>query len=172
MKIGERIKKFRLQNSLSQQELAGIVKISRVALTQIEKGERKVAAEELARFCDALDVEADMLLGRAPEPEITVVKPVKVKEPRAVYSGGLRINVPQRNMDKFREVLIYILNKAGSKPNIGESVIYKLLYFMDFDFYEKYEEQLIGATYIRNRYGPTPLEFRKVADNMLSLIHI
>ncbi|MCG2686961.1 SocA family protein, partial [Candidatus Parcubacteria bacterium] len=32
--------------------------------------------------------------------------------------------------------------------------------------YEKYEEQLIGATYIKNRYGPTPIEFKKIIDQM------
>jgi uncharacterized phage-associated protein len=50
---------------------------------------------------------------------------------------------------------------------VGETVIYKLLYFIDFDFYEKYEEQLIGATYIKNNYGPTPKEFKKIVDNMI-----
>jgi len=58
-------------------------------------------------------------------------------------------------------------NKVGSKPNIGETVIYKLLYFLDFDYYEKYEEQLIGASYIKNRYGPTPVEFIKIVETMM-----
>ena len=78
----------------------------------------------------------------------------------------VRINLPQKNLAKFKEALLYILNKVGSKPNIGETVIYKLLYFIDFDFYEKYEEQLIGATYIKNHYGPTPIEFKKIVDKM------
>lgn len=55
----------------------------------------------------------------------------------------------------------------GSKPNIGETVLYKLLYFIDFDFYEKYEEQIIGATYLKNHYGPTPLEFKKIVEEMI-----
>ena len=54
----------------------------------------------------------------------------------------------------------------GARPNVGESVLYKLLYFMDFDYYEKYEEQLIGATYIRNHFGPTPVEFAKIVSEM------
>jgi uncharacterized phage-associated protein len=78
-----------------------------------------------------------------------------------------RISIPQKNLKKFEQVLLYILCKAGSKPNIGETVIYKLLYFIDFNFYEKYEEQLIGATYIKNQYGPTPKEFIKVVDGMI-----
>jgi len=59
-----------------------------------------------------------------------------------------------------------MLGKVGSKPNVGESVLYKLFYFIDFNYYEKYEEQLIGATYIRNNYGPTPKEFIKIVEDM------
>jgi len=80
----------------------------------------------------------------------------------------IRINIPQKNIKKFKEVLLYILNKIGSKPNIGETVIYKLLYFIDFDYYERYEEQLIGATYIKNHHGPTPVEFREVIKEMIN----
>ncbi|MFA4889074.1 MAG: Panacea domain-containing protein, partial [Candidatus Omnitrophota bacterium] len=40
------------------------------------------------------------------------------------------------------------------------------LYFIDFDFYEKYEEQLIGATYLKNHYGPTPAEFKEIVKKM------
>ena len=167
MEISERIKKYRLQKGFSQQQLAEKIGMSRVSLTQIERGERKVTADELARFCDALNVEADIMLGRILETEVVIGKPAKVRESRIKYGVGLRINVPQENADKFKEVLIYILNRVGSKPNIGESVIYKLLYFIDFDFYERYEEQLIGATYIKNHYGPTPLEFSKVVEGML-----
>ena len=167
MDISKRIRKYRLQKGFSQQQLAEKIGISRVSLTQIEKGERKVTSNELARFCDALNVEADILLGRSIETEVVIEKPAKVKESRPQYGVCQRINVPQKNVKKFKEVLIYILNKVGAKPNVGESVIYKLLYFIDFDFYERYEEQLIGATYIKNYYGPTPLEFRKVVEGML-----
>ena len=138
MDINGRIKKYRLLRGFSQQELAQKVRISRVALTQIERGERKVTADELGRFCDALSIEADLLLGRAAEPQVAIEKSGKVKESRLVYSEDIRINVPVKNLEKFKEVLLYILNKVGSRPNIGESVIYKLLYFIDFDFYERY----------------------------------
>ena len=43
-------------------------------------------------------------------------------------------------------------------------MLYKLLYFIDFDYYEKYEEQLIGAKYIKNTHGPTPVMFAKIVD--------
>jgi uncharacterized phage-associated protein len=95
-----------------------------------------------------------------------------IRESREAYGSEamprMRINIPQKNLRKFKEVLIYILNKVGAKPAIGETVIYKLLYFIDFDYYEKYEEQLMGATYLKNKYGPTPLEFRKIVDQMMA----
>ncbi len=78
-----------------------------------------------------------------------------------------RIDIPRKNLRKFKEVLLYIIAKVGAKPNVGETVIYKLLYFMDFDYYERYEEQLIGATYKKNKYGPTPIEFHKVTSQMM-----
>jgi transcriptional regulator with XRE-family HTH domain len=168
MDINARIKKYRLQKGFSQQDLAAKVGISRVSVTQVENGERKVTAEELSRFCDGLGVGPDILLGRSTEPEVVIKKLGKVKEAGVKYGTALRINVPQKNAEKFREVLLYILSKVGSRPNVGESVIYKLLYFIDFDFYERYEEQLIGATYIKDSYGPRPLEFSKMVEAMLN----
>jgi hypothetical protein len=50
---------------------------------------------------------------------------------------------------------------------VGETVIYKLLYFIDFDYYEKYEEQLVGATYIKKPFGPAPAEFKDIVQGML-----
>lgn len=60
------------------------------------------------------------------------------------------------NPEKLREVLLYVLNKVGAKPNVGETVLYKLLYFIDFDYYEKTGKSITGLTYIRNHFGPTP----------------
>ena len=63
--------------------------------------------------------------------------------------------------------MLYILEKVGGKSNVGMGVLYKLLYFIDFDYYEKYEDQLVGATYIKNHFGPTPVEFIKLAKQMM-----
>jgi uncharacterized phage-associated protein len=87
----------------------------------------------------------------------------------AQQSGdSVRINIPQKHLEKFKQVFLYVLQKIGAKPNVGETVLYKLLYFIDFDFYEKYEEQLMGLTYIKNTHGPTPREFKVVVDKMVN----
>jgi transcriptional regulator with XRE-family HTH domain len=164
IQLGPRIKQIRESLGLSQQALAEKLGISRPSISQIENGERKVGAEELKSLAGIFNMSTDALLDWRKEPQI------KISEKGEAYltapASWMRINVPQKNLQKFKEVLIYILNNVGAKPNIGETVIYKLLYFIDFDYYEKYEEQLIGATYLKNKYGPTPLEFRKIADQM------
>lgn len=161
-KIGIRIKALREQAGYSQENLAALLKISRVSLSQIETGGRKTSAGEIAKLSKIFNVSSDALLDLKKDIKIVLEKtstPTKTKQ-------ELRINVPQKKLEKFKEVLLYILNKVGSKPNIGESVLYKLLYFIDFNYYEKYEEQLIGATYIKNNYGPTPKEFIKIIEEM------
>lgn len=80
----------------------------------------------------------------------------------------MRINLPQKHLEKFKQVFLYLLQRVGAKPNVGQSVLYKLLYFIDFDYYEKHEKQLMGLTYIKNTFGPTPREFKKVVDAMIS----
>ena len=80
--------------------------------------------------------------------------------------ADIRIDIPQNNIEKFKQILLYILKKIGSKPNVGQTVIYKLLYFIDFDYYELYEKQLMGLKYIKNTFGPTPIDFLKVVKDM------
>ena len=78
-----------------------------------------------------------------------------------------RISVPAENVEKFKQALLYITQKIGALPNVGQTVLYKILYFCDFDYYEKFEEQLIGARYIKNHFGPTPVEFGAIIKNMV-----
>lgn len=161
-KIGEKIKELRTKAGISQQRLAELLGVSRPTISQIENGERKVSVDELDRLAKIFNISVNSLLNKEKEPEVILEEKAKEKK----LQPSIRINVPQKNLEKFKEVLLYILNKVGSKPNIGETVIYKLLYFVDFDFYEKYEEQMIGATYIKNHYGPTPAEFEKIVRKM------
>jgi len=162
-RLGKKIKNLREQVGLSQADLASQLKISRVVVSQIESGQRKISADEIACFARFFNVTSDILLDL--EKDIAVILDNKSEE-TTKPKAEIRINVPQKNLNKFKQVLLYVLNKVGSKPNVGESVIYKLLYFIDFDYYEKYEEQLIGATYIKNHHGPTPKEFIKIIGEM------
>lgn len=162
IKLGQRIKEFREQSGISQQKLADMLGVSRPTMSQIENGERRISADELITLSEIFNLSIDSLLDLKKQPAVILSEGKKEKK----ITPQIRISIPQKNLEKFKEVFLHILTKVGSRPNIGETVIYKLLYFIDFDFYEKYEEQLIGATYIKNHYGPTPIEFKKIVDKM------
>ncbi len=162
-KLGKRIKKLREQVGYNQQKMAELLGVSRPTISNIENGERKVSTDELIKFSGIFDLPIEVLLDFKKEVEVILDDTKKKVE----TEPQIRINVPLKNLEKFKEVFLYILNNVGSKPNIGATTIYKLLYFIDFNFYEKYEEQLIGATYRKNRYGPTPLEFKEIVSKMI-----
>lgn len=147
------IKKIREKYGFSQEYLANKLGISRITLSKIEKGGRVLKAFEKQKF-DNLLQEFNLRDGLDDIAD-------KRKEP-----NNMRIDIPQNNLEKFKLVLLYILNKVGAKPNVGKTVLYKLLYFIDFNYYEKNEEQIIGLTYIKAPFGPLPREFDKVIKEM------
>lgn len=158
------LKTLRKNKGVSQEFLAKKLGVSRPTYVQIENGSREMLVNEAVILTKFFDMSLEDFLAEK-LPKEPVVEIEKEKTPKT-QKQEVRMSVPQKNIQKFKEVLLYILEKVGAKVNVGETVIYKLLYFIDFDFYEKYEEQLIGATYIKNNYGPTPVEFKKVIETM------
>ena len=160
--IGQRINHLRAYKKISQQELSNYLGISRPTITQIEKGERNLTPEDILRLSEFFNISLNELINPKVKDDVIL----STEEPISHHEESLRISVPQKNLKKFKEVLLYVLTKVGAKPNIGETVLYKLLFYIDFDYYERYEEQLIGATYIKNHFGPTPKEFVKIVGKM------
>lgn len=161
--IGQKIRQFRVKADLSQEQVAKKLGLNRVSYTQLEQGNRKVLADELVEIAKVFNTTPDVLLGVRKEREFKVNLEEKPKNKKELE---MRISVPQKNAEKIRQVLLYVLGKVGFQSNVGETVLYKLLYFIDFDYYEKFEEQLMGCTYIKNHHGPTPVEFKKIVDRM------
>ncbi len=78
----------------------------------------------------------------------------------------LQMREEKERPEVFRQVILYVLDKVGNEPNVGEKVLHKLLYFIDFDYYEKFEENLMGETYMRNIHGPVSVNLNKELDRM------
>ena len=163
--FSEFIQQLRKKNNLTQGFLANKIGISRPTYMQIERGKREPTISEAKKLADIFDVSLENFLN-VKEPKNINVIIESDKKINKIQKEETRINVPQEKAEKFEQVLLYILAKIGGKPNIGQTVLYKLLYFIDFDYYEKFEEQLIGAKYIKNHYGPTPLMFTKFIKKM------
>jgi len=160
------IENLRKKFDFSQEQLAKELGISRPTYVQIEKGERELTITEAQTLASIFNLSlADLIAGREPA-KVEVEFKKSGKRAAVKETSGIRISIPQERADKFREALVYILKKVGWKPNFGMAVLYKILYFIDFDYYEKYEEQILGATYIKNHFGPTPVMFAKIIGTM------
>jgi len=158
------IQQLRKKNNLTQEFLASKIGVSRPTYVQVEQGERDLTIPEAQKLASVFGMSlGDLLSGNKKEFEVDFGK----EKTKKTAESEMRIVMPRANAKKFKEVLLYLLEKVGARPNIGETAIYKLLYFIDFDYYEKFEEQLVGATYIKNHFGPTPIEFKKITDQMM-----
>jgi len=168
LKFYQAIKENRLKNKLSQEYLSEQLEMSRPTYMQIEKGERELTISEAKKLASIFSMNLeDFLAGNeAPEVKVNFAKKKIDNKTKKEKSVEMRISVPQEDKDKFKAVLTYVLKRVGGKPNVGMTVLYKLLYFIDFDYYERYEEQLTGAAYMRNHFGPTPVMFTKLVKEM------
>lgn len=155
---------LRKKNGFSQEYLAEAFGITRPTLQKILRGERELTISQARKAAEIFQLSLPAFLMEEDELDIRF----EDSGPPPIHRTEPRISIPQENIQKFRQVLLYITEKVGSKPNVGQTVLYKLLYFCDFDYYEKYEEQMIGARYIKNHYGPTPVAFRKIVDQMIA----
>ena len=150
--LGERIKNWREERDLSQEQFARAIELSRVAISEIERGNRGIEATELMRIAKFFDVNTDTLLIDDKTDKSVLIK-----------------NNFKFDSKKLKNVLLYILERCGGKPNIGETVLYKLLYFIDFDNFEINGYPLTGLNYINFQFGPVPTvkEYRTVVEEML-----
>ena len=67
VKLGEKIKKERMRNRLTQEMLAELADITSSYVGQIERGERKVTLSKLVRIANVLNVSVDYLLSDTTE---------------------------------------------------------------------------------------------------------
>ena len=158
--FGKFIKQQRTKRKMTQEYLASELGISRPTYLQIERG-RELTISEAKKLATLFDMSLENFLAKK-EPKRSVI----IEKESTKKSGDLQIRVSEKNLDKFKQVLLYVLNKVGGKPNVGETVLHKLLYFIDFDYYEKFEENLMGATYIKNHHGPTSVELGAIIKEM------
>lgn len=153
--LGKRIKQIRQSFGFSQAEVAEFLGIQRQSLGQVEKGERSLDSLELAKLVEIFSMSADELLS-FPKDVVLTKKSVRSKFKF------------QRN--KLENVILYTLEQCGGKPNLGETVLYKLLYYFDFDHYELYGKPITGMQYVKLQFGPVPQirQFKPVIDGMIN----
>ena len=160
--LGQRLTQLRKRKGLSQEELAARVQLSRPSLAQIELGNRGINIQEFQRFAEVLEFSLDDFVSK----DFHASAVESLEDDQGTQQIQERISVPKLQVAKFKEVLLYILERCAGKPNVGETVLYKLLYFSDFNYYELYEEQLTGAKYRKLPFGPVPQKLDQIIEQM------
>lgn len=150
-KLGGKIRAWRDERGASQDEFAKEVGLSRVAVSEVERGNRGVDAVELTKIAEFFNSSIDALLSDD--------KPSKF----ALIENNFKFEPA-----KLKNIILYILEKCGGKPNLGETALYKLLYFVDFDYFEMTGQPVTGLDYINRRFGPVPAtkEYCAVVEEM------
>ena len=161
--IGKRVAGLRKTKGYSQDDLAKFLQIPRSSVAQMELGNRGISVLELIRLSEMLGFSMDKFLAEKYKAEDTL----QLNPEEEQVSDSMRISVPRLQVQKFKNILLYMLERCGGKPNVGETVLYKLLYFSDFNFYETYEEHLTGAQYRKLPYGPVPQNLDTLITDMM-----
>lgn len=145
IQIGEIVRNLRAQKKISQDQLAQSLDIPRSSVSQIENGGRELSFNEFQKVLALFEVSFDEFIAYG--------KPTEQEMPKKKDSINKKIKFES---NKFKQLFLYILEKCGSKPNVGETVLYKLLYFCDFNYFELYEKSLTGMKYKKMKFGPIP----------------
>ncbi len=69
------------------------------------------------------------------------------------------------NAKKYENIILFFANKIKN-GTLGKLKIMKLLYFLDFDFFEKYGKSVSGDEYLRFENGPVPRMAEKFLKQM------
>lgn len=143
--IGRIISALRKEKNISQEQLARGLGIPRSSLSQMENGGRELSFFEFQKILTLFEVSFEEFVSYG------------LSERKNVFEKRKNVNKKIKfDKEKFKQLLLYILEKCGGRPNVGETVLYKLLYFCDFNYYELYEKSLTGMKYKRMQYGPIP----------------
>ncbi|RZD17696.1 MAG: helix-turn-helix domain-containing protein [Candidatus Acididesulfobacter diazotrophicus] len=176
--LPKRIKELRKKEGLSQEELAKLLNVSRPTVSQMENGTRKVSLSDMVRLANIFNVSIEEIMQEKPIKDNGLMQEMfgqnsfwlfddKGKKSAKSSKRKKKFEFPEIDKDKYKDILLYVLNKAGAWPNIGEAFLYKILYFIDFDFYAKYRDYLIGETYVKHNNGPVPLKFKNIIKEMI-----
>jgi len=161
--IGQRILGLRKKKGLSQEDLAKNLKMSRSSVVQMELGNRSIDILELQNLSKMLGFSLDDFMSK----DFTLQDALEEHTDSIQKKADTRVSVPALHLPKFKNILLYILERCAGKPNVGETVLYKLLYFADFNYYEIYEEHLTGAQYRKLPFGPVPQKLDAIINKMI-----
>ena len=109
--IAERIREARKTAGLTQGQVAKILGLHRPSVSEMEAGNRRVSAEEIARLAEIFDVESSWLLGESPET-------IATDDPKLQLAARELLKMKPRDLDRLLRVIAAA--RRDSDDNKGE----------------------------------------------------
>ena len=69
--------------------------------------------------------------------------------------------------NKFKALIHYIISKYDEDTGINRTILFKLLYFSEFNYYELKERLITGESYLKWDYGPVPKDFLEAKNELI-----
>lgn len=76
------------------------------------------------------------------------------------------VDVP-RGQERFRELVLYVSKRCADDDAFGATMLNKILYYADFQAYERLGMPLTGVPYFRIKNGPAPFHVMKVRRDLV-----
>jgi len=67
---------------------------------------------------------------------------------------------------KQKEMILFISNEMRRNPNLGKTVLAKMMYFSETNYFLKTGKPIAGTIFIKEKYGPLPKNFYELLDVM------
>ena len=138
------IKKLRQEHKWTQDQVAEMLWVSRVTYNLIENW-KTPRDPYIEQFQDIFDVSFSALENN---------KTIKHK------------TLTEEKYKKVKNLILYILSKTSSLPNVWKTVIYKMLYFCEFDRYELTLKRLTWLDFVKLPKWPAPENFDSIINRM------
>lgn len=134
----QKIKEFRTERGLSQDQIAKAINVSRPTYTAIESGKQELSLEEAKKLATLFGIGVDELL-----------------------SGSIP------NIPKYKHMILTFLRMNVSEDGkIPKTKLAKLLYLADFAWFYNSLESMSGMQYRKIAYGPVPDVFFRALDEL------
>ena len=78
------------------------------------------------------------------------------------------VKITKINKKKYKNIILFFANRIRN-GTLGKLKIMKLLYYLDFDFFEKYGRSVTGDEYLRFELGPVPRMGEKILKERLEI---
>lgn len=135
MSISSNILNLRKNLGYSQDDIANSLGVTRQTYSKFENGSCELSASQIQKLADIFGLQVSELYYELP------------------------------NTDKFKQMLIYILDKFGAK-GLPKTKLAKLLYLSDFSHYYHSLESMSNVKYKCQDYGPLADSFYDIVEVM------